>query len=521
MEDVKLSMDESKPDYLAEFASRSDRQDPPAFVGRRDILQQIADDLQNRLSSWRRGADDAWRGGTWLVQGAPGAGKTALLAELRKNVVLSTVPVAPDTPSEDDAGADFVVVSRRKLKAWASPPLPAVSPVAPESHSPVRTCELHVRDLHDPSWCHQVLAEVLWPGTGKALGARITSTGEAALQVPGLRAGRSVATDSPGMTWRGVLLAARAQPERLHPVVLLIDEVQNVSGGREGPAAGVLQWLHEATDNLPVLPVYGGLAWSEEHLDGLGVSRLSNNGRVDTLGSLTVEERAEAVQRFVLSPKYRIRTAGMEDPLIAQWAAAIAEECSGWPQHLHVSLWALARELLREDVGRELARAQPERAAADAEKAREDYYNKRLGNSRLDGRSQLAGLGVLAVQAGGAAGVPLDIMTLGDALERFAACAGPFRPTLRLPPPVPDQYGTPLPLGESMVVRMIQAGMLHFADDELSVPIPSLVRYVQQRYRQPLREPLQRFLAEDSPVPGWTPEALLGVLPQYANCDRP
>ena len=454
-------------DYLAEFARRSDREDPPTFVGRGDILQRMEDDLQNRLLRWREGASDAWRGGTWLVQGAPGAGKTALLAQLRKRV----------------------------------------------AQPPVRTCTLHVRDLRDPSGCHRQLAEALWPGAGKAMGARTTSTGDTALHVPGLHAGRSVATDSPVMTWDDFRSSARAQPERLHPVVLLIDEIQNVAGDRAGAPAGFLQWLHEATDNLPILPVYGGLAWSEDHLDGLGISRLSDNGHVDTLAPLTDAECMAAVRRFVLNPKHRIRTAGAEDPVIAAWAGAIAEKCSGWPQHLHGSLRALARELLAEDVGRALARAQPARAAADAEQARTDYYNKRLGSGRLQGSDLLAVVGLLAVQAGAEAGAPLNVATLGAGLQQFATWAGPSRPELQFPE---GFTGT-------RFVRdgLIGAGLLHQTTPpvrRLSAPIPSLVTYVQQHEDYaPLWETVREYLAHSMPEGSPHLTALASLLPAASS----
>ena len=472
---MTTDVNESKRDYLAEFTLLSDRQDPPAFVGRGGILQRIAADLDNRLRRWRDGAGDAWRGGTWLVQGAPGAGKTALLEELCKRL-LSAMPA-------------------------------------------VRVLALEPADLREPARVYGTLTGPLfqeegrWADLKRAALERLPH--QVAIGVSGVGSVGLQGVAPEGVMHREDLLRCARRGSKPHPVVLLIDEVQNVSGGRDGAAAGVLQWLHQATGNLPVLPVYGGLAWSEEHLDGLGISRLSDNGHVDTLGLLTEEERAEAVRRFVLDPKYRIRTGGAGDPLIAQWAEQVAKECAGWPQHLHVSLRALAQELLQADVGRELRRAEPARAAA-AEKAREAYYKKRLGNARLQGCSPLAGLGVLAVQAGEDAGKPLREATLGTGLQRFAAWAGPEQPDLQLP----EGF-----TGRRFVDDgLIGAGLLHRGEppaQRLSVPIPSLVTYVQQHADYaPLWAMVREYLT--GPMPEGDPHlpgALAPLLPAIAGVD--
>ncbi len=68
---------------LKEFAQKSDRQDPPAFAGRKDQIAGLAKDLRTRTKDSMAGKSDAWEGAAWLFQGAPGAGKTALLRHLQ------------------------------------------------------------------------------------------------------------------------------------------------------------------------------------------------------------------------------------------------------------------------------------------------------------------------------------------------------------------------------------------------------------------------------------------------------
>ena len=78
----------STPDLpgLGRFARSGDRRPPPAFVGRRNILDAVEADLEDQLDDWRKGVLGAFAGVTWLLQGAPGAGKTALLTHLAEVV---------------------------------------------------------------------------------------------------------------------------------------------------------------------------------------------------------------------------------------------------------------------------------------------------------------------------------------------------------------------------------------------------------------------------------------------------
>ena len=258
-------------DLLTRFAAKTDRQDPPHFVGRQDIIQALTNDLQFRIEDWKEQKPDAWTSGTWLIQGAPGAGKTALLQELENRL-----------------------------------------PEHVQSNKTIRFCKLHTKDLDDTNAWQKKLGEALLPGTGKAMETmeRIQLGAKLNLQV--LQAGSDVQQQAPALTWSGLLIQYRENPENFHPVVLLIDEIQNTKGNRNDPLAETLQWLHEGTDQLPILPIYGGLAWSEEKLNELGISRLSDNERAHTLPGLSLEECSQAVYAFLEKPAYRIQ-ANAED----------------------------------------------------------------------------------------------------------------------------------------------------------------------------------------------------------------
>ena len=82
---------------LSDFVGSTDREPALFFVGRQDVLGQIKRDLERRLRHWRAGREGAWQGGTWLIQGAPGAGKTALLSHLKQ-----TLPAAMKTDNGNE-----------------------------------------------------------------------------------------------------------------------------------------------------------------------------------------------------------------------------------------------------------------------------------------------------------------------------------------------------------------------------------------------------------------------------------
>ena len=418
-------------DLLTRFAAKTDRQHPPHFVGRQDVIQALTNDLQFRIEDWKEKSPDAWTSGTWLIQGAPGAGKTALLQELENRL-----------------------------------------PEHVQSNKTIRFCKLHTKDLDDTNAWQKKLGEALSPGAAKAMETMEQIQTGVKLGIPLAQAGTDVQEQAPVLTWSELLIQYRETPQNFHPVVLMIDEIQNTTGDKDSPATKTLQWLHEGTDQLPILPIYGGLAWSEEKLNELGISRLSDNGRVYTLPGLSLEECSQAVYAFLEKPAYQIQAkAEAKD----WWAQQIAKECHGWPQHLHGSLRALAQELLADSVNRHLNQVESTKVAAKSRMARESYYEKRLSNSRLQNRPALAAIGTLLVQAGQTLKTPCCIAELGDALQHFSNWA---TQTGKKRYQLPEHTS-----GEQFAKQLIQAGLLHQEKEQLSVPIPSLIKYLQERYQ--------------------------------------
>lgn len=150
------------------------------------------------------------------------------------------------------------------------------------------------------------------------------------------------------------------------PVCLLVDEIQNA-----GPKnAEALAKLHNATLELPILPVYAGLNDSVDALRRCGISRLSDEADLN-LPLLSIADAFRAADSMLV----RYRVAG-EHIVLEDWAKAIAEDSLGFPQHLHVGLKAAARALVED--GGEATRDSLDRARQDAAERRKAYYRHRL-----------------------------------------------------------------------------------------------------------------------------------------------
>ena len=77
---------------MRRFLARRDRDRPDVFAGRGDVIRDLSEAM--RLAADTGGAPGATR----VVQGAPGAGKTALLKETLERIAPSAGAAGADTP---------------------------------------------------------------------------------------------------------------------------------------------------------------------------------------------------------------------------------------------------------------------------------------------------------------------------------------------------------------------------------------------------------------------------------------
>ncbi len=318
---------------LAKFIRDDDRAFNPIFVGRDDIMDKIrllAHDIawHDPESPDRRPA----RGKMQLIQGAPGIGKTSLLyrlamqcrpLEAREANYPYVLPVTIPASSLLSLGlvADSISRALRALdKTGSNAVRKAIGGVVE------RLTALHIS----------------MPGGG---GLGFSLDRKEAKRMP------AVPDLPPGCA-----------------ILLLIDEIQTVPSR----AQGVLQYLEDGSDGMPILPVLAGLSNSSHVLQEAGISRLAGKSVIHppALGPTDVHQALTAfVKRFGITAT---------DDTQESWAGALWQWSRGWPKHMQNALGILGEHLL--DTGGNLNDLQPLAIQPDIVAARQAYYRQRLGS---------------------------------------------------------------------------------------------------------------------------------------------
>ncbi len=414
---------------LREFSESTDRETPVAFVGREEQIGALKRDLEARFrqrQGWEGpGFPPAWEGATWLFQGAPGAGKTALLRRLKNLKVNGRAVRVCLIDDEADLYNDFRM-KRKIAEAFVS-----------------------------GSAAKMVGTDTTQTGKGAKVGGGVSGFG--ARLEGSADASKGKSEQRAGLTWEDCVNKEKSQSSS--PLLLLFDEAQAL----ENQAGPQLRWLHKGEHGLPIVPVFGGLAWTKERFGELGISRFSA-GRVHTLEALSKDERREVVRAFF----EKFRVAGVKEAG-KKWERRIADVCQGWPQHLHAGLQALAGGLVKGGVDGDL-RCVDGKSVLEKEAARRKaYYQDRLGSAQLKAKRHLVAASVVRMPEGAkmAADDLADIIA-GIHSETVAARA-------------PSRLQLPEGHSPAKFVRaIIRAGILHEdGDGYLSVPIPSFRDFLE------------------------------------------
>ena len=294
---------------LRAFVREGDRNRARFFVGREAQIRDIEQACADAFAGFRAGRPLA--GTTRLIQGAPGAGKTALLSQI--------------------AGI-LESAERERPSAWRR-----FLRKADEKESLPGILLVDVGDLGHAARLVLRIAERLDPKKARKL--RQTGSRNIGVQAGtdgfGASGGETVATAPPQADFAE--LGALFPPKDWSgPLCLMVDEVQML----QAEQAPVLQSLHLATAGLPIVPVLAGLANARDVLARCGISRL-NEDSVHALGRLEAGEPAEAVCEMLAA--FRVETAGADTE---RWAARLEEHSDGWPQHLQNAMRSLAEALI-------------------------------------------------------------------------------------------------------------------------------------------------------------------------------
>ena len=200
---------------LQHFSRKEDRELTNFFVGRKKEIGFITDRVRDVALKHRMQSPQLAIGITVLITGVPGVGKTALMDRLRAQ--------------------------------WSDP----------KGKGPLGL-RLDIEDLQGGERLAQAISEKL-PGSAAEIGRSILAS---------VRIGLGVASAGSGIKERAPSLHRLTRP-----VVLFIDEVQNVPPSRDAPAVEVLRILHSGTHGAPIVPVLAGLAHAKDVLYDVGLSR--------------------------------------------------------------------------------------------------------------------------------------------------------------------------------------------------------------------------------------------------------
>ncbi len=345
--------DEERRVSLTQYANKGARAQPPVFVGRNAVIQDIGNAATLAHQMWLSGDIDANDPGlTRLVQGAPGAGKTALLRHLQEK--------------------------------WGSG--------TPGPHNPI-CVNLNVDALGNVESLGRVIRQTLpesalekWGGAIIRALATYLSGGDQAI---GEDAEQATVAGS-----RRLLRQDRAAAFPA-PIIVMVDEAQMVEPST--PPANALRSLHLGrVGDIPILPVFAGLGYLQSHLqrEGINISRYSNEAKC-----IHVLERLSPAECRDLSDSW-LRHFGVDAPdaLGEPWSDALILDTQGWPMHTNGFLGALAEALAVSRNPASLEGVDIDAVRRVAAKTRDSYYGGRYQGVVLD-HDQWVGRAMAAIDA--------------------------------------------------------------------------------------------------------------------------
>ena len=421
---------------IDQYKNRNDKDKAIFFVGRESIITGIETTVAGIESRIKTQTSDSGlqpvtilsNQETWLIQGAPGAGKSALLSHLQNN--------------------------------WKS-----------RANGPV-IVRISTNNLRNENNITRMIANCIIPLQGAKI-LNTVRTIEAGVGVNiGIRADGKV-TDSKqskdlvledlvqlygkdAATVSKLLLKGKS-PKRmkLRPIVVMIDEVQFF----EPEDVPVLRKLHTGEHGLPILTLLCGLAYSKSMLAAVRILRLAKTdemSHVQTIGPLEAGEAAESVRAMLNGYQIKNRHNSDLPDKIDAW-------CDGWPQFLEHYMISLTKQLSAN--GLDLMRIDESAVRSSGDANRAEYYSERLENSLVSKCTELLAEVARTIGPSGC-----DLTDLEEVLEDRYWLKDRIRSTM-------PKKMEPMEFIEAMIV----AGVVHRLDTTLT--IPSFRQYLIDRVK--------------------------------------
>ncbi len=412
---------------LARFIQTKDRNAPPYFAGRKRLLSDIEDACMNVWHCHENRLTQD-KGLTRMVYGAPGAGKSSILEYLRYTW---------------EQGAYMTLDAAGRERPGPTPSLMYFG-----------SAEAYLLEEF-----FEKLVDVVTQGQTKDVFAQISETlrvsggGDALLVKGGIEHETTKRHDAVRATLAAV---AKALPPSKwkRPVVVAIDEAQNMPGDENSPVGLLLQAFHESHANLPVIVLLAGLSDTKMRVRKLGLSRLSD-GNANSLNGLDTAEVAELKAGFCAH--FEIDLGRYSDDF-----DALLQRTDGWAAHLQNCLRAFSKVYLEAQC--RIEAVDFTRVEQLSQGSRMRYYHARRSNAMKDSAGLL---GMLMAQMTGSE----KREHILDMIQRIADDNASSRSRiLRLPRGMTeDDYYNDL----------IHSGALQERDDEKVVcPIPSFRQFL-------------------------------------------
>ncbi len=323
---------------LEDFVARGEKSSPPVFVGRDRVIR----DIQRAAALvWKHRDRGGVPGATRILHGAPGAGKSSILAELRDRSLAADQ--AEGTPR-------VLTVSSRELKQDLPGVLAAVAAIGRTPHGD-------------------------WIRWARGIAGRLT----ASIGFAGLRIGLEGGAGKPPANLSD-LAAAMKPDEWWAPVAVAVDEAQNLSPDPDSPPALLCQGIHDADTALPLTLVLAGLGNTLNRAHDMGLTRGSTLHGIE---GLTDRETRKLAEGFC-------RRFGLRADASRRVLSELAAPAEGWPRHLHFALRALGEEALETDG--DLRRIDWSRAMKEAADSRMRYYRSQQSPEMREAEPLVAGV---------------------------------------------------------------------------------------------------------------------------------
>ncbi len=327
----------AKPLPLEEWLDLTDR----AEVGREAFFRGRNDEYEVFRKTINSLHDGHIGGGSIIYQGAPGAGKTALMLECMEAVRLHSTPddpwVAVNIKPENLESSIEIVMLLVDAANAESKRLSEIS-----SGISVKKLE-RIMEIG-----RKMYEDLLERGVG----------------IAGISIGGKPSSEQKSKVYSQRVFQGVANLLKSFRIVVFVDEAQNTPVKKT--TQGVVDCLHNPPDKMPLVTVFFGLSDTEEILSRCGLSRPPDE-RVVTLGLLTHEESSEVVRSIFQSYNFR---GSQED--FEKWVKHLAELSQGWPQHICRVSVAASRVISKN--GGQIKEELLKQVLEEGQKRKESYY---------------------------------------------------------------------------------------------------------------------------------------------------